>query len=328
MALIESLTSGVSALSAFSKGLSVIGDNIANVNTTGFKGSRVDYEDSFSDILKDSAPSNGNVSDTSTVQIGQGVTVGAIRKDFAQGSLATTGTPSDLGISGNGFFTVKDASGMAYVTRSGDFRIDDQGGMVTSEGLKVQGLNDGSITYSADVDANGKLVFTATATTPPTTVGDLKVDAPLTVAAGTIVDNTGGAFTTAQIEAAAPQVASYTVSTDGSIICSMSDGTSFTRGQVLLQNFNDTSALVRQGGDKYTGMAAAGPIGGATLSAANAPGSNGLGQIQSGTLELSNVDLTQQFSDMITAQRSFQAASRIITVSDSILEEVVNLKRS
>jgi flagellar hook protein FlgE len=59
----------------------------------------------------------------------------------------------------------------------------------------------------------------------------------------------------------------------------------------------------------------------------NAPGGNGLGIIQSGTIELSNVDLTEQFSDLITTQRSFQAGSRLITVSDTILEDIVNLKR-
>lgn len=322
MALLESLTSGVSALNSFSKGLDVIGDNIANVNTTGFKGSNVEYEDTFSDILKNSAPANGNVSDSSVVQIGQGVTVGAIRKDFSQGALSTTGNPADLGISGNGFFTIKDDQGNSFVTRSGDFRIDSAGNMVTNEGLKVQGLSDGSLTYTANVDANGNLTFTANPPTAPTTVGNINVSNPLSIAAGTITDNTGGAFTTAQIEAAAPQISSYTVDTSGNVVVSMSDGTSFNRGQVQLQNFNDTSALVREGGDKYSGQQAAGPIG-----TPAAPGTAGLGTIQSGTLELSNVDLTQQFSDMITAQRSFQAASRIITVSDSILEEVVNLKR-
>jgi flagellar hook protein FlgE len=101
---------------------------------------------------------------------------------------------------------------------------------------------------------------------------------------------------------------------------------------VLLQNFNDTSALMREGANLYTALDAAGPIGGGIFSNAvaggNDPGANGLGRIQSGTLEQSNVDLTQQFSELITIQRSFQAGSRLITVSDSVLEDVVNLKRS
>jgi flagellar hook protein FlgE len=75
-------------------------------------------------------------------------------------------------------------------------------------------------------------------------------------------------------------------------------------------------------------LEAAGPVQGIGLSeAVNAPGSNGLGRIEVGTLELSNVDLSQEFADMIVVQRSFQAGSRVITVSDSMLEEVINLKR-
>ena len=78
----------------------------------------------------------------------------------------------------------------------------------------------------------------------------------------------------------------------------------------------------------YGGFDAAGPIGGTALSAANnSAGTNGLGRMQVGTLELSNVDLSQQFADMIITQRSFQAGSRVITVTDGMLEEVINLKR-
>jgi flagellar hook protein FlgE len=98
---------------------------------------------------------------------------------------------------------------------------------------------------------------------------------------------------------------------------------------VLLQNYNNPAALENVGNNLYTNMAAAGPIGGSTLTAANnTAGANGLGSIQSGALEGSNVDLTQQFSDLITTQRSFEAASRLITVSDTILDDIVNLKRS
>ncbi len=97
---------------------------------------------------------------------------------------------------------------------------------------------------------------------------------------------------------------------------------------VLLMDFRDPTALVKEGANLYSGFDAAGVVGTINLSAANnTPGSYGLGTIQGGSLELSNVDLTEQFADMITTQRSFQAGSRIITVSDDILQEVVNLKR-
>jgi flagellar hook protein FlgE len=100
------------------------------------------------------------------------------------------------------------------------------------------------------------------------------------------------------------------------------------RGQVLIQNFEDPSALVNLGNNLYGNVDAAGPQGGTSLTAANnTPGLNGNGSIEVGTLETSNVDLTQEMTNLITAQRSFQAASQVITTSDSILDSIVHLKQ-
>ena len=101
----------------------------------------------------------------------------------------------------------------------------------------------------------------------------------------------------------------------------LSDGTSFVRGQVLLQNFQDPSELVSVGNNLYSNMANAGP-----LAAMTAPGSSGLGNIQSGALELSNVDLSSEMANLITAQRAFEANSKIVTTSDEILQVVNNMK--
>ena len=123
---------------------------------------------------------------------------------------------------------------------------------------------------------------------------------------------------------------SFSVDGQGNVTEFYSDGSSSVTNKVLLQNFNDPSALQRVGDNLYSGFAAAGAVSGSTsllASGANDPGTNGLGTIQAGTLELSNVDLTAEFANMITVQRSFQAASRIITVSDQILEDVVSLNR-
>jgi flagellar hook protein FlgE len=102
----------------------------------------------------------------------------------------------------------------------------------------------------------------------------------------------------------------------------LSSGTSFVRGQLLLQKFQNPNALVKEGGNLFTGMDAAGPLG-----QSEAAKTNGLGQIVSGHLEMSNVDIADQFTSMITTQRGFQASARIITTSDEMLQEVVNLKR-
>jgi flagellar hook protein FlgE len=290
MSLIGTLGSGVSALRSFMKGLEVIGNNIANVNTTGYKSSSAQYVDSFSNILQRSAPSSNPTSNSSSITVGTGVQLGAIRTNFTQGSLETTGMGSDLGISGEGYFHVKNpVDGTEYATRDGSFRWDDQGNLVNSQGYRVQGLTGVGLA----------------------TVGDIKLGTP---PVGT-------------------QLQSVTIDKGGNVVEFYSDGTSATKNQVQLQKFIDQTALVKEGNNLFSGLIAAGPVGAAAGSSAlqaggvNAPGSNGLGAIQSGTLELSNVDLTEQFASLITTQRSFQAGSRLITVSDTVLDDIVNLKR-
>ncbi len=289
MSLIGTLTSGVSALRTFSKGLEVIGNNIANVNTTGYKGSKATFEDSFSNTLRGSSPSSATASNLSAVQVGTGVKLASINANFTQGGLSTTGVNTDLGVSGAGFFRVLNITDNSeYVTRAGDFRIDDQGYLVTNKGYRVQGLVGGSSAAA------------------PSTVGSIRLGTP---PAGT-------------------QLQSFSFNRQGNLVEFYSDGSSAVTNRVLLQNFQDPSALQRTGDNLFTGMANAGPVGGLALATTgNGPGSNGLGTIEGGTLELSNVDLTEQFANMITTQRSFQASSRIVTVSDQVLEEVVNLKR-
>jgi flagellar hook protein FlgE len=291
MSLIGTLGSGVSALRTFMKGLEVIGNNIANVNTTGYKSSAATYTDSFSNVLQRAAPSTASASNTPAIDLGTGVKLGGISTNYAQGSLETTGRGSDLGVSGEGYFHVRNQiSKTEYATRDGSFRWDDTGYLVTAQGLRVQGLAGAGLG----------------------SVGDIKLSTP---PVGT-------------------QLQSVSIDKSGNVVEFYSDGTSATINQVQLQRFTDQSALVKEGNNLFSGLIAAGPIGAAAgklefqTGGINAPGSNGLGAIQAGTLELSNVDLTEQFSSLITTQRSFQAGSRLITVSDSVLEDIVNLKRS
>ncbi len=302
MALIGTLDSGVSALKTFTQSLDIIGNNIANVDTTGFKASTASFEDSFSNTLRGAAPSTGTTSNQTPTQIGTGVQLAGISTNFSPGSLTSTGNTTDLAISGSGFFMVKDtASGQTYATRDGEFRIDDQGYLVNSAGLRVQGFTGGTSAAPLAGDSG--------------TVGDILIGtSPPT---GT-------------------QLQSISIDSAGNIVESYSDGSTAVTNRVLLQNFSDPSALTKQGNNLYSGFAAAGPLNGSTTggnvlssasSGANDPGTSGLGTIQSGSLEMSNVDLTQQFSDMITAQRSFEAASRLVTVSDTILDDIVNMKR-
>src|SRR5258708_23831538 len=294
MALIGTLGTGVSALKSFERGLEVIGNNIANVNTTGYKSTDAKYADSFSNILQSSSPSQSG-SNVDGTQIGTGVLMSGTTSNFNQGSISSTGKTSDLAISGSGFFRVKDPTSSAqYATRAGDFRIDDKGYLVTQQGLRVQGLSNGAIAYNATV-VSGALVFTPTITAP-STVGDVQKAVGLSVGSG-ITDSTSGAFTAAQINAAAPTLQSLSIDKAGNVVAFMSNGDSFNRGQVLLQNFRDPNALTKEGNNLFSGFNSAGPVNGNTPTPANnPPRSNSLGSIQSAALGLSTVDLTQEVS--------------------------------
>ena len=157
------LSSGISALRSFAKGMEVIGNNIANVNTVSFKGSRVKYSETFNQILTQSAPSpqDGQGSNVTASQVGLGVQVDTIQGLFHQGGLTSTNQKTDLAVTGDGFFLVSDARNedAKYATRGGDFRIDSLGNLVTTEGYRVQGSNDGAIGYNVAIDANGNWNF-------------------------------------------------------------------------------------------------------------------------------------------------------------------------
>lgn len=312
--MIGSLTSGVQAMSSFVKGIEVIGNNISNINTVGYKGSTTRFQDTFSNTLQRGTGNTGLGSNSVTQQIGTGSKIATIKTQFTQGSLQTTGGLSDLGISGEGFFRVRDTKqGLEYVTRAGDFRVDDQGYLVTNAGFRVQGL-----ALAADeTDAD----FTTATALDTANLRDIRIDYRNSAAG-------------------APRMESYQIDQGGNVNIFLSDGTSMVRGRVLLQRFQDTGALVKEGDNLYSGIADAGPTetwpnsrasGVPSVAIANSnllsAAQNGNGRIISGSIEMSNVDLTNEFANMITTQRAFQAASKLITTSDEILQDIVNLKR-
>jgi len=261
--MLLSLDSGVSALEQFQQQLNVIANNIANVNTVGFKAADVNFADALSETL-------GNTAAGST-QVGTGVMTASITNDFSTpGSLSSTGVESDLAINGNGFFVVKDpTSGNSYVTQDGTFTVDSNGYLVTSGGMRLQGAS-----------------------------GDIQISAGTSTAS----------------------VQSYSIGSNGTVTVNLSDGTTTTAGQIMLQNFSNPDQLVKVGGNLYSAPAGAGG-----LTAAAAPGSGGLGTIQSGYLEMSNVDLAGQMTALITTQSAYEANSKVITTSDNVLQTLVNL---
>src|SRR4051794_37791997 len=130
--MLRSLSSGVSGIQAFQQEMDVISNNIANVNTTGFKASRVDFADAFSETLRGSSGASGAASDTPASQIGLGVAISGISTNYSSGPLAGTGFPTDMAVDGEGFFTVRDpVTGNQFATRAGDFRLDSNGYLTT-----------------------------------------------------------------------------------------------------------------------------------------------------------------------------------------------------
>ena len=277
MSLINTLSSGVSALRTFTEGLNVIGNNISNINTTAYKASKTSYSDSFSDTLQASSPG----SSTAAIQIGSGVQIAGVNINFGQGSTVETGNTTDLAISGSGYFVVRDAAnGSNFASRDGTFRFDTNGNLINTQGYQV-------------LDSAGAAVSIANCRDP-----------------------LGNAITFAN-------TSSVTIGTDGTLTAYDAAGTGYAGQKVGLLTVTSQSKLLKQGNNLYdfssTGATLANDLGVA--------GTGSLGHIQSGRLEQSNVDLTEQFTDMITTQRSFQAASRLVTVSDTILEDIVSLKR-
>lgn len=278
--MLQSLNSAVSGMQQYQEEMDVIGNNVANVNTTGFKSARTDFADTFSNTLR--ASGGGQVG----IQIGTGVTTSATETNYGQGSLSQTGVQTDLAVSGEGFFLIKNSiSNQVFATRAGDFHLDTSGYLVTTSGCRVQGYSDSGLS----------------------SIGDIQID-------GTQRPSTADPSAT---------MTSYSIGQDGKITVGLSDGTEYTRGQVLLQGFLDPQSLTKVGGNLYSGLAAAGPI----ATNPSSPGTNGLGNIEAGDLEQSNVDLSAEFSNLITTQRAFEANSRVITTSDEMLQDLVQLKR-
>ncbi len=281
--MFSSLTTGISGLVNFQEQMDVIGNNIANVDTPGYKAQRTELADAFSDTLQVATAATGSTSGSTTIQIGTGVTTTAVTSDWANGAPTSTGVSSDLAIAnGNGFFVVRDAStNQQFVTQAGNFQVNTQGYLVTPTGQRVQGMSN-----------------------PPalSTVGDIKVSAD---------------------PATSNTVVSYSIDSSGKVNVVQSDGTTYVSGQIGLNSYSNPQALVSEGNNLYSNMAAAGPLS-ATI---GLPGNSGLGSIQSGALEASNVDLSNEMSNLILAQRSFEANSKIITTSDEMLQTLVNLKR-
>ncbi len=416
--MMRSLFSGVAGLKNHQVRMDVIGNNIANVNTLGFKASRVTFKEGFAQLLRGAGAPQDGQGGTNPMQIGLGMQVGTMDTIFTQGDLETTGVTTDLAVQGDAFFVVKKAD-QSFYTRAGNFTLDSDGRLVSGiNGYAVQGrmATNGALAGEAltDIVLPVGQKAPASATTAITMGGNLNASAEIGTVVNTsitVYDSQGGVHavpidltktaantwswqvdadalvagginvtgggpgtltfnpdgTLAEMEDPAITLTagegefdpivmdlrlgagtlsgltqfagsstaalrdqdgyswgtlqSFSIDRTGTLSGAFSNGLTLALGQVALADFNNPGGLMKGGDNMFSTSSNSGT---AVISFASADSPS---SIASGALEMSNVDLTQEFTSMIIAQRGFQANSKVITSTDELLQEVVNLKR-
>ncbi|MDD4843551.1 MAG: flagellar hook-basal body complex protein [Anaerotignum sp.] len=313
--MVKSMFSGIAGLRAHQQKMDVIGNNIANVNTYGYKAGRVTFKESIYQTTSSSSEGNDVFGGSNPSQVGYGSEVGTIDLMFSSGAYAPTDSSMDCMIDGEGFFivgnkgiTIKtDGDDPAAISqemtklslsRVGNFAFDGEGYLCDGSGNIVYGYvhKDGNMENDLDT----------------TTLQAIRV---------AYVDENGDYVAAGTADATPLKLNSISISKTGEIIGSDSDGESVTVGMLALANVPNANALEKSQGPYYTIRENTGYV------LPYEPGKGTTGSILSNGLEMSNVDLAKEFSEMITTQRGFQANTRIISVTDEMLEELVNIKR-
>lgn len=409
--MIRSMYSGISGMKNQQVKMDTIGNNIANLGTVAFKGSRVTFKDALTQTTQAASAPTFNVGGTNPRQVGLGMAVSSVDRNMTNGTNTPTGRATDFGIEGSGYFRVQNGAEIFY-TRDGSFTMDRFGDLVTSSGLRVMGVdksgNRGPINIplehntvpSIKIGAGGKEVLSVKMygfdggdyinnieiinkadETKPISFKDKKLTiningyesitdlekaisnkllevSQMTQAqidadkdktniqaikdnivgkgieginiTGDLAEAKKGALSVMdESKAEKPatgfktekvQLGSFSVGKDGKITCNYGED-SFDIATIELARFVNDAGLEAIGGNLYRETANSGQ---ATL---GYPNSTGFGSTEQGYLEMSNVDLANEFTDMIVTSRSYQANSRTITTSDEMLQELLNLKR-
>ncbi|WP_017935671.1 flagellar hook protein FlgE [Nocardioides sp. Iso805N] len=338
--MLRSLFAGISGLRVNQTMLDVTGNNIANANTVGFKSSQTVFSDTLSQMLTAaSAPANnGSLGGTNAIQIGLGTQLAAVKTNFTQGANETTGVPTDMMLSGDGFFVVSDGANK-YLTRAGAFSFDQNGNLTAPDGKLVQGY--AVTSYNADGTPNydskpGATDTTGTGLETITQQMNDKVTAPATTNGLQDYFDAEGAAATPPVvysttpgtpagSVAYPNLQSYEIGSDGTITGTYSNGDKLAIGKIGVANVQNPQGLEKSGDSEYVSSANSGLIEYAAAGEVTDYGQNA--KITTGALEMSNVDLSTEFTNLILAQRGFEASSKIITTSDQILDDLINMKR-
>lgn len=344
--MLRSLYSGISGMKVNQTKLDVIGNNLANVSTTAFKGSRVNFSTTISQTLGSASAASDSLGGVNGKQIGLGAQISSIDKIMSQGSMQSTSRSLDVAVDGSGYFmvatgpaltggntdaiTIKDngvenmpANNSLAYTRDGSFVLDNEGNLLTSKGYRVLGfamqttnpVNGGNID---NIEADGKVLYVES--NNQTKAIDDKLVSLKIPDKVTKIDKAGNKTQVA--------VKSFNISSDGLITGVLETGEITALGQIAMSSFKNEVGLTDIGNNMYepSGSSGAAIISSGKNSTAGR-NSSGYGDILQGYLEMSGVDMAEQFTDMIVATKAFQAAGKTITTGDEILSEIINLKR-
>ncbi len=259
----SSLSIGATGMLAQQLNVEVISNNIANMNTTGFKRQRAEFQDLLYENLVrvGSNSSDAGTIEPTGIQLGLGVEPAAVYRISEQGSLTITDNPMDLAIDGQGYFMVETPAGETAYTRAGAFQLSATGDLVTSDGFIVQpGITVPSDAISVTINASGEVFAEIDGQVTPTQVGQLEI-----------------------------------------------------------ANFANQAGLEAIGGNLFLETPASGQASVAV------PGSAGFGTIQQGALEGSNVNVVQEITNLITAQRAYEMNSKVIESADEMMQIATNL---
>jgi flagellar basal-body rod protein FlgG len=262
--MIRGLYTAAAGMTAQQQNIDVISNNIANVNTNGFKQDRAEFQDLMYQSLNYTAgATTANTNNPTGIDTGLGVRVSGIQKNFLQGNLKETGNTFDIAIQGNGFFQITTPQGEIGYTRNGAFKLDSEGTIVDGNGYALE----------PEIVIPPELIKIS--------IGQDGIVSGQDAATGAITD----------------------------------------LGQINLVNFINPAGLAPQGDSIYLATDVSGdPI-------ETAPGIDGMGTVRQGMIEGSNVQLVTEMVNLITAQRGYEANSKSINTTDSMLQTVNALKR-
>ncbi|AGF58267.1 flagellar hook protein FlgE [Clostridium saccharoperbutylacetonicum] len=354
--MLRFMYSGISGMKVNQTKLDVIGNNITNVSTTAFKSSSVRFKDMLYQNAGEATAPTSALGGTNAKQVGLGAQVSSINKLMGQGNALATGRSLDVCIDGDGYLvvakgditggiTITPADGLSTTnptsvtgtlsetlfTRDGNLTLDYQGNLLTADGHRVMGYYMTSATNTGGTASTPSLAYNSTsgvieAAYVNADMKDLKTSdntmrplaIPDSVKVGTVND----------------PVKKYEIGSDGVITCVLGSGKRAAIGQIAMASFKNPEGLTDLGGNMSLNSSNSGPtvykngkVDATTKTATTPDNSAGYGSLIQGALEGSNVDLTEQFTDMITASKSFQAASKLISTGDEILTTITGLVR-